>query len=85
MRGGTYAFDPEGQPLAIFNKFFGTDNPYAALDRACPGGRGGREGAPGRAWGGVGCLLRLCYPATPAIFSPFSKKFFGADNRTPLT
>ncbi|KAG1680426.1 hypothetical protein FOA52_015517 [Chlamydomonas sp. UWO 241] len=32
MKGGTYHFDPETTPPTVFERFFGTANPYEALD-----------------------------------------------------
>eukprot|EP00951_Prasinocladus_malaysianus_P001307 scaffold8981_cov40-Prasinocladus_malaysianus.AAC.1 len=31
-KGGFYTFDPEVDPLEVFRKFFGTSNPYEALN-----------------------------------------------------
>ena len=32
IRGGFYTFDPDTTPVATFTRFFGTNNPYEALD-----------------------------------------------------
>ncbi len=32
VKGGFYHFDPDVTPTAVFARFFGTANPYEALD-----------------------------------------------------
>lgn len=35
LKGGIYTFDPESTPNQVFARFFGTANPFEALDGAC--------------------------------------------------
>jgi hypothetical protein len=38
VKGGIYRFDPDTTPTQVFARFFGTANPYEALECGWPGG-----------------------------------------------
>jgi DnaJ family protein B protein 13 len=38
-KGGTYHFNPDMTPAVVFERFFGTANPYEALDGGWEGKR----------------------------------------------
>jgi hypothetical protein len=40
VKGPMYHFNPEEGPKAVFERFFGTNNPYEALESEQGGGRG---------------------------------------------
>lgn len=59
LKGGIYIFDPEVTPQQVFSRFFGTANPYEALDGEL------KEGIP--------CIISMhtmrCLSPPPAAFS----------------